>query len=387
VLIRDMSRFYDGIKYQWRPRRELHVRAYNLSHVSDAALLHDLSALVAQDRITTASLLAHIAEVDARRLFQPAGYSSMFEYCTGVLHLSEDATSKRIQAARAAREFPTIFDAVAEGRLNLTGVVRLAPYLTPENAGELLLAAAHRSKSEIEKLLAERFSRPVAPRVQAAVVRIIPKPIQPENSRPVPEPVLFDGAKPPGEQEPANTPQADSPSPPHESPPPARFMVRVEIDESTHDKLRHAQALLSHVVPSGDVALVLERALDALIVLIEKRKFAATFRPRAAQHLTRGPRPMQQSSGRQRHVPAHVKRAVWMRDEGRCTFVAESGHRCEARWFLEFDHIDPVARGGEATADRMRLRCRAHNQYEAERTFGAEFMEGKRAESRSARAG
>ena len=186
MLIRDMSRFYDGIKYQWRPRRELHVRAYNPSHVSDAALLHDLSALVAQDRITTASLLAHIAEVDARRLCQPAGSSSMFEYCTGV----------------------------------------------------------------------------------------------PEDSRPVPEPVLFDGAKPPGEQEHAHSPQADSPSPPHESPPPARFMVRVEIDESTHDKLRHAQALLSHAVPSGDVELVLERALDALIVLLEKRKFAAKFRSR-----------------------------------------------------------------------------------------------------------
>jgi hypothetical protein len=53
---------------------------------------------------------------------------------------------------------------------------------------------------------------------------------------------------------------------------------------------------------------------------------------------------------------------------------------------LEFDHILPVARGGESTADNLRLRCRAHNQYEAERTFGAEFMRQKR-EARQARNG
>jgi hypothetical protein len=49
---------------------------------------------------------------------------------------------------------------------------------------------------------------------------------------------------------------------------------------------------------------------------------------------------------------------------------------------LEFDHIDPVARGGQPTVERMRLRCRAHNQYEAERIFGTEFMRHKRQAAR-----
>ena len=82
--------------------------------------------------------------------------------------------------------------------------------------------------------------------------------------------------------------------------------------------------------------------------------------------------------------PAHVKRAVWERDRGQCTFIGETGRRCSARSLLEFDHIDEVARGGEATTDRMRLRCRGHNQFTAEQTFGAEFMERKREESRHA---
>jgi hypothetical protein len=63
-------------------------------------------------------------------------------------------------------------------------------------------------------------------------------------------------------------------------------------------------------------------------------------------------------------------------------FVSETGHRCPARTRLEFDHVEEVARGGEATVARIRLRCRAHNQYAAERTFGIEFMRHKRTAAR-----
>jgi hypothetical protein len=79
-----------------------------------------------------------------------------------------------------------------------------------------------------------------------------------------------------------------------------------------------------------------------------------------------------------------VKRAVWARDSGRCTFVSETGRRCPARKCLEFDHVEEVARGGEASVAGIRLRCRAHNQYQAECTFGAGFMERKREEARRA---
>jgi hypothetical protein len=112
---------------------------------------------------------------------------------------------------------------------------------------------------------------------------------------------------------------------------------------------------------------VLDRALDALIGELEKRKFAACKTPRI-------PRP----SSRARHIPAEVLRAVRERDGGQCTFESDSGHRCNERRFVEFDHIEPVARGGRATVEGMRLRCRTHNQLEAERTFGAGFMQSKR---------
>ena len=74
------------------------------------------------------------------------------------------------------------------------------------------------------------------------------------------------------------------------------------------------------------------------------------------------------------------------RDGGRCTFTSDNGRRCPATTRLEFDHIEPVARGGQATAENVRLRCKAHNQYEAEQTFGAGFMSRKREEAQHARA-
>ena len=133
------------------------MSTYSLSHLSDPALLQGLAALVARDRAVTAELLAHIAEIDARKLYLPAAYPSMFAYCVGELGLSEHAAYKRIQAARRAREFPAIFPALADGRLHLTGLGLLAPHLTPENADELLLAG--RWEADMEQATAEAVER------------------------------------------------------------------------------------------------------------------------------------------------------------------------------------------------------------------------------------
>src|SRR3972149_4403706 len=120
-----------------RPRGATPVSTYFLSHLSDHTLLRDLASLVARDRATTARLLAHLAEVDARKLYLPAAYPSLYAYCVGELGLCEQAAFKRIRAARTARQFPTIFAAVADGRLHLSAVLLLAPYLTPDNAAGL----------------------------------------------------------------------------------------------------------------------------------------------------------------------------------------------------------------------------------------------------------
>jgi hypothetical protein len=328
---------------------------YSLEHLSDPALLHDLKSLVTQDRATTAMLIAHLGEVDARRLYAAPGYPSMFEYCVRELHFSEDVAYKRIQVARLARQFPAVHAMLADGRLHLTAVVFLAPRLTPENADGLLAEAVHKSKAQIEQLLAEHFPQPDLP-------TLIEPLAAPANSRLVPEPVKLRPTE-------HATPM---PTPPARLAPlaPQRYSVQFTVGQEAHDDLLYAQALLGHAVPDGDVAQVFARALKALITKLEQRKFAKTDRPRPCKR-----------SDDARQIPAEVKRAVWERDGGQCTFVGEGGHRCESRTRLEFDHVEPVAQGGQATVGGLRLRCRAHNQYEAEQAFGRDFMSTKRESS------
>jgi hypothetical protein len=140
---------------------------------------------------------------------------------------------------------------------------------------------------------------------------------------------------------------------------PARYRVQFTVTEDTYEKLRRAQDLLRHTIPNGDPAAIFDRALTLLVADLEKAKLAATLRPRTG----RG------TIVRSRHIPAAVRRAVWARDGGQCTFVGASG-RCAERGFLEFHHVVPYAAGGEATVGNIFLRCRSHNQYEAEQEFG-----------------
>jgi hypothetical protein len=136
--------------------------------------------------------------------------------------------------------------------------------------------------------------------------------------------------------------------------------VQFTVGRETHDNLRRAQDLLRREIPDGDPGLIFDRALRLLLEDIARKKLAATSKPR----------PGRPTAERSRHVPAHVKRAVWLRDGGQCAFVARSGRRCRERAILEFHHVDPYAIGGETTSANLSLRCRAHNVHEAERVFG-----------------
>jgi hypothetical protein len=141
---------------------------------------------------------------------------------------------------------------------------------------------------------------------------------------------------------------------------PERYRLQVTIGAQTLQKLRLAQNLLRHAIPSGDEASILDRALTLLLEDVARKKFAATENPRPA----RGTAP------ESRHIPAEVKRAVWLRDLGRCAFVGTSGRRCTEHGFLEFHHVKPFAVGGEASVTNVQLRCRRHNDYEARVFFG-----------------
>ena len=341
------------------------MNRYSLSHLSDAAALRHDQAVAQRGHASTAEDLASLAEIEARRLYLPAGHPSMYSYCVHLRRMCDQEACKRIRAARVAHQFPALFPMLADGRLHVSGILTLKPHLTAENAGELLAAAAGRTRSEIEALLVARFPRPDLPTVIAPVVA------KSEQNR--------SNQLSPGTVGPPAAESDEAPAPRARVIPLSAQSVGLQttLPRSTHEKLRYLRALLGHQVPSGSIPAVLDRAFDLAIGLLEKQKFAAHRRPRSGQR---------RASANPRHIPAEVKHAVWERDGGRCTFVGENGQRCPAESRLEFDHIEAVARGGAATVDNLRLRCRAHNQYEAERTFGAEFMNGKREAARKARA-
>ncbi|HTE50409.1 MAG TPA: hypothetical protein VK698_06025 [Kofleriaceae bacterium] len=134
-----------------------------LGALSDEVLLARLVDVLSRGRRVEAEIIAHIAEVDARRLYLGQACSSMHVYVTERLHLSDAEAYLRITVARLSRRFPVVLAMLADGRAHLSGLVRLAPHLSDENADEILGRASFRSKREIELLVAELAPRPDAP--------------------------------------------------------------------------------------------------------------------------------------------------------------------------------------------------------------------------------
>jgi hypothetical protein len=242
----------------------------------------------------------------------------------------------------------------------------------------LIRAATHKSKREIQMLLAQRFPQADVPTEIRALSSAPATPMQPTEVPCLTTPEQLA----PGQVAPATASHDDAyvPATPDPHPvharitplSPKRFSFQFTLTESGEDDLRALQGLLAHRIPNRDAGEVTEAAYKIARAVLEKRKFAATDRPRKTR------KPSKEGS---RYIPAHVRNAVWERDGGRCAFVSPDGKRCDDRGQLEFDHVQEFARGGEATIANIKLLCRAHNQHAAECTYGAQFMQEKRERS------
>lgn len=341
------------------------------SSLSDAELLSTLPRLAARSREDTVALVAHLAELETRGIYLAEGHGSIFDYCTAVLRLSEHGAYNRLVAARVARQFPLVLDGLADGSLNLTTLRLLAPHLTKANHRDVLARAAGRSKREVEKLVAAFAPQPDV----SSSIRRLPAPIQamPERSAPkgpAESPAHSEIQMPDASAPPAGGADPVSALPFSQQPPtarpivaplsPARYRLQFTVGAETYEDLRLLQDLLRREIPDGDPGQIFARALKLLRAHVAREKTAATSAPRARRKVAPG----------SRHIPASVKRAVWVRDGGQCAFVGRAGRRCAERSFLELHHIQPFATGGEAAVGNISLRCRRHNVHEAELVFG-----------------
>ena len=321
---------------------------YQLESLADHDLVNRLSALVRAERNVLADVLAHIAEVDARKIYLMYGCSSMYVYCTEILGLCESGAYTRIRAARLARARPEVFGDVAAGRLGLSGINVLAPHVggagahagtDTDDANDANDADANDADANANDADTRDHGNALLEAARNKSTRVIRELVA--GTHPAPD--VADTIRPIAQD---------------------RVVVRFGASKGFDEKLQQARALLSHSVPDGRFEHVLERALDLVLEHAHKTRFARTDAPRQA-------RP---SGERNRHIPAPVKRTIIARDGARCSFVGVNGRRCDDSAFIQFHHDDVYARGGEHSAQTMRMLCAGHNRYLAEQDFGLEQL-------------
>jgi hypothetical protein len=329
------------------------MQSFNsLRSLPDNLLLQRLAELVSQSRRVEAELVAHIAEVDDRGLYASRACSSMFAYALEVLHLSEHEAYERITAARASRKYPQLLEMLADGRLHLSGLGKLAPHLTDDNCDMILSRAAHKTKRQIEELLVELSPKPDAP----VLMRKLPDPPIAPRSMPVaqlgPDRVALQPTAP-----------VPPPRPPVVEPlAPSRYKIQFTASGELRDKLERLQSLMDE-----DLATAIEAAVTEKLEKLEAKRYGTSKRPRKSVEEC-------DTCPASRYIPAPVRRLVSERDGGRCTFKDGSGRRCTEHRALEFHHDNPYGRGGDHDPAHIRLLCRSHNLYLAERDYGESLM-------------
>jgi len=235
-----------------------------------------------------------------------------------------------------------VIDELRSGAIHLTGLFVLSRHLTPENADALLSEARGKSRRELERLVARLFPR--------ADVEQRVAPIAGPGTGTV-------GDEFRGRLEPLSA---------------SRYRVEFTASTELCDKVERARELLSHSLPSGDLAVLFERALDELIAREVRRREGAGV-PRKRRELKAG----------SRRVPVEVARVVWERDGARCAFINAEGRRCTERRFVTLEHRHPFAWGGPPTTENLCLLCASHNAFTAREAFGQAFMERKQSQRKA----
>ena len=294
-----------------------------IKKMNDEVLLTHVKKLAAEERRATLALIEGLAEVEYRRLYAARGFSSLWEYATQELRLSKGAAHRRIRAARLLVKAPGAKESLANGNLSLSNAACVQGFIQNEkkqgrtpDAMKLVQAVQDLSQPDCEAKLFE-FSPTSTPPPKRDGNRIV-------------------SAKKDRE---------------------LKFVVSDELFE----KLERIKGLIAHARPNASLADLLEYLATEQLSRLEKKKGIGQD---LDSIVTSAAKVTPLPKGKRVYLPAPLRKAIGCRSGGRCEYVHE-GKRCTSTYYLQADHIIPLARGGANELSNLRLLCFNHNQQQA----------------------
>lgn len=297
------------------------------TNLKDHELLDILTSKTQTERNLTLEIIELLEEVDQRKLFLERGFGSLLEFCIKELKYSESAAYRRISAMRVVRDVPEVKSSIQEGSLNLVNIAQAQTFInqerkynnkiyTKEEKKDLILNLEHKSKRECEKVLIEKSpSLPVQEKVRQLTQD--------------------------------------------------KTQITLTLSQDLIGKLDQLKMIYSHINPNATYAELIDIMANKLL----KNKTAPVKSPC---------RPTNQRSNAtppggvvaSRYIPSALKHQIYIRDKGCCSYVdSRTKRRCESRYQLELDHKFPYALEGDHTPENLRLVCRNHNQFYANRAL------------------
>jgi 5-methylcytosine-specific restriction endonuclease McrA len=321
-----------------------------LKSLSDQILLEKTTKLAQEERRITSEILWCLLEVETRLLFASLGFSSLYEFCTQHLGYSEGSAHRRISAMRLLKSLPKEIQNKTEekmisGDLSVTNLSLVHRFLKTEKK----FAAKTYSDDEKSQLIdsLEGLSKKAAEKLLADIQ---PAFIPQEKER-----ILSS----------------------------TQTEIKFVATDGLMNKIKRVKELTAHANPNPSYAELFEKMTDLMLAKIEPQlenksksknenetgnenklspQNSTSLESSASTPITAKTKP------NSRYIPASIKREVWNRDHGSCTFRSEnSGKVCGSKFGVEFDHVKPFSFGGTHVTENLRLRCKQHNALEAER--------------------
>ncbi len=328
-----------------------------LRKLDDDEFIHQMELTAGIEHAATIRMFHFINDLERRKLFLDLGYSSVFDFCVRRIKYSSSQAGRRIQAARCCRRYPEFFGYLRDHEVCVMTLAMIESIITDDNKDEIVTRVRGASRREVERLVSE-YRPAVAIRDRIRYVQV-----------PLPQPRDLDRAL-------------------------VDRHCRQSIPEEYRDRIPTEEKVFVQFLADEEFLKLFEEVRDltgnsvfgsfADIIKLVLKEYRDRHSPAARQERREAKKGANAPDSHRwewkdatpsRHIPDVIRDEVFVRDRGRCTFVAPDGTLCQCKQGLHIDHIKPFAAGGTRDPSNLRLLCGAHNRLAAERTMGKHVMQ------------